>query len=255
MQCYIVWHTSAICFTIHPLTWLRLGETIQRRTFDDIEPLEKRAKYDSNEITANGRSSPSRSLTVDAFSLTSSQEQSEEPSLELRHTPEPTTLTTATTATKSYEIEVDNEETQRKEEEQHKKSLFLYVFILRCIAYPFNSKQPTDMARRLCKVTPQQLDVIKDRFSAFLGGNSNIVADEAFFNAVQSYFEVFIRSPRIARMVESGGATAADFRDVFKNNIEKRIKNLPEIDGLSKDRVIGSQWTYRDYLQNPPNPQ
>ena len=35
-------------------------------------------------------------------------------------------------------------------------------------------------------------------------------------------------------MVESGGATAADFRDVFKNNIEKRIKNLPEIDGLSK---------------------
>ena len=157
-----------------------------------------------------------------------------------RQTPEPTTGTTNSLQQKSYEIDVDNEELQRKEEEQHKKSLFLYVFILRCIAYPFNSKQPTDMARRLCKVTPQQLDVIKDRFSAFLGGNSNIVADEAFFNAVQSYFEVFIRSPRIARMVESGGATAADFRDVFKNNIEKRIKNLPEIDGLSKETVLNS---------------
>ena len=82
-------------------------------------------------------------------------------------------------------------------------------------------------------MTPQQLEVIKDRFHSFLGGNSNIVADEAFFNAVQSYYEVFIRSPRIARMVESGGATAADFRDVFKNNIDKRIRNLPEIDGLS----------------------
>lgn len=57
---------------------------------------------------------------------------------------------------------------------------------------------------------------MSDRFHSFLGGNSNIVADEAFFNAVQSYYEVFIRSPRIARMVESGGATAADFRDVFK---------------------------------------
>ena len=45
---------------------------------------------------------------------------------------------------------------------------------------------------------------------------------------------MFIRSPRIGRMVESGGATAADFRDVFKNNIDKRIKNLPEIDGLRK---------------------
>ena len=41
-------------------------------------------------------------------------------------------------------------------------------------------------------------------------------------------------------MVESGGATAADFRDVFKNNIDKRIKNLPEIDGLSKETVLSS---------------
>ena len=51
-------------------------------------------------------------------------------------------------------------------------------------------------------------------------------------------YSVFIRSPRIGRMVESGGATAADFRDVFKNNIDKRIKNLPEIDGLSKETVL-----------------
>lgn len=67
------------------------------------------------------------------------------------------------------------------------------------------------------------------------------VADEAFFNAVQSYYEVFIRSPRIGRMVESGGATAADFRDVFKNNIDKRIKNLPEIDGLRKGFEMSMQ--------------
>ena len=122
----------------------------EARTSHLLNPW-KRTKYDSNEIITNGRgaSSPSRSLTVDAFSLTSSQEQSEEPSLELRQTPEPTT-TTATTATKSYEIEIDNEETQRKEEEQHKKSLFLYVFILRCIAYPFNSKPGIWICCRVC---------------------------------------------------------------------------------------------------------
>ena len=28
--------------------------------------------------------------------------------------------------------------------------------------------------------------------------------------------------------------------DVFKNNIDKRIKNLPEIDGLSKETVLSS---------------
>ena len=38
-------------------------------------------------------------------------------------------------------------------------------------------------------------------------------------------------------MVNSGGCSASDFREVFKNNIEKRVKVLPEIDGLSKETV------------------
>ena len=49
------------------------------------------------------------------------------------------------------------------------------------------------MARRLCKVTPQQLDVIKDRFSAFLGGNSNIVADEVRGTAIKRHLLSFTR--------------------------------------------------------------
>ena len=38
-------------------------------------------------------------------------------------------------------------------------------------------------------------------------------------------------------MVQGGGCSAKDLRDVFKNNIDKRVKNLPEIDGLSKETV------------------
>lgn len=45
----------------------------------------------------------------------------------------------------------DLEKLQREEEEK-KKRLQLYVFVMRCIAYPFNAKQPTDMARRQQKV-------------------------------------------------------------------------------------------------------
>lgn len=47
----------------------------------------------------------------------------------------------------------DLEKLQREEEEK-KKRLQLYVFVMRCIAYPFNAKQPTDMARRQQKVQP-----------------------------------------------------------------------------------------------------
>lgn len=40
------------------------------------------------------------------------------------------------------------------------------------------------------QITKQQLQQTKDRFQAFLNGDTQIVADEAFINAVQSYTEV-----------------------------------------------------------------
>ncbi|XP_063165634.1 calcium-dependent secretion activator 2 isoform X3 [Candoia aspera] len=134
----------------------------------------------------------------------------------------------------------EEQERLQKEEREKRLRLQLYVFIVRCIAYPFNAKQPTDMARRQQKLNKQQLQVVKERFQAFLNGETQIVADEAFCNAVRSYYEVFLKSDRVARMVHSGGCSANDFRDVFKKNIEKRVRSLPEIDGLSKETVLSS---------------
>uniref|UniRef100_A0A4W6DNX9 Ca2+-dependent activator protein for secretion b n=1 Tax=Lates calcarifer TaxID=8187 RepID=A0A4W6DNX9_LATCA len=136
--------------------------------------------------------------------------------------------------------EKEDLEKLQREEEERKKKLQLYVFVMRCIAYPFNAKQPTDMARRQQKITKQQLQQTKDRFQAFLNGDTQIVADEAFINAVQSYHEVFLKSDRVAKMVQSGGFSANDFREVFKRHIEKRVRSLPEIDGLSKETVLSS---------------
>ncbi|KAL4655944.1 calcium-dependent secretion activator 1 isoform X6 [Arapaima gigas] len=136
----------------------------------------------------------------------------------------------------------EKEEAERlhREEEERKKRLQLYVFVMRCIAYPFNAKQPTDMARRQQKISKQQLQTVKERFQAFLNGETQIVADEAFINAVQSYYEVFLKSDRVSRMVQSGGCSANDSREVFKKHIEKRVRSLPEIDGLSKETVLSS---------------
>ena len=53
---------------------------------------------------------------------------------------------------------------QEREEEERKRKIQLYVFISRCIAYPFNAKQPTDMTRRQTKITKQQLETIQGRF-------------------------------------------------------------------------------------------
>ncbi|XP_037836851.1 calcium-dependent secretion activator 2 [Kryptolebias marmoratus] len=136
----------------------------------------------------------------------------------------------------------------QKEEEERKMNLQIYVFVLRCIAYPFNAKQPTDMARRQQKVNKQQLQTVKERFLAFLNGETQIVADEAFCNAVRSYYEGFLKSERASRMVQSGGCSANDFREVFKKNIERRVRSLPEIDGLSKETVLSSWITKYDAI-------
>uniref|UniRef100_A0A8D3BWT7 Ca2+-dependent activator protein for secretion a n=1 Tax=Scophthalmus maximus TaxID=52904 RepID=A0A8D3BWT7_SCOMX len=128
----------------------------------------------------------------------------------------------------------------QREEEERKRRLQLYVFVMRCIAYPFNAKQPTDMARRQQKISKQHLQTVKERFQAFLNGETQIVADEAFINAVQSYYDVFLKSDRVSRMVQSGGCSASDSREVFKKHIEKRVRSLPEIDGLSKETVLSS---------------
>ncbi|XP_011915122.1 PREDICTED: LOW QUALITY PROTEIN: calcium-dependent secretion activator 1 [Cercocebus atys] len=132
------------------------------------------------------------------------------------------------------------ERLQKEEEERENERAACHVFVMRCIAYPFNAKQPTDMARRQQKISKQQLQTVKDRFQAFLNGETQIMADEAFMNAVQSYYEVFLKSDRVARMVQSGGCSANDSREVFKKHIEKRVRSLPEIDGLSKETVLSS---------------
>nr|XP_034836731.1 calcium-dependent secretion activator isoform X2 [Maniola hyperantus] len=94
------------------------------------------------------------------------------------------------------------------------------------------------MTRRHTKLTPHQLETIQARFQAFLKGETQILADEAFQNAVQSYYDVFLKSERVEQMVKSGACSHHDFREVFRNNIEKRVRSLPEIDGLSKETVL-----------------
>ncbi|KAJ8409301.1 hypothetical protein AAFF_G00234990 [Aldrovandia affinis] len=201
---------------------------------------------------AGARLSPSRTSDSSGGLQPSSRSSSARPS-----SPSPSVVS---------EKEKEEVEKMHREEEERKKKLQLYVFVMRCIAYPFNAKQPTDMARRQQKVrcyprqcrcllpercpvvsdrpylpiSKQQLQTVKDRFQAFLNGETQIVADEAFINAVQSYYEVFLKSDRVSRMVQSGGCSASDSREVFKKHIEKRVRSLPEIDGLSKETVLSS---------------
>ncbi|VDK23079.1 unnamed protein product [Taenia asiatica] len=136
-----------------------------------------------------------------------------------------------------------NQEVSEKEKEEldRETRLEIYVYVVRCIAYPFYSKIPTDPVKRYLKVTKTQLTALKGRFQAYLNGELDIVGDEAFTNAVQSYYDIFLCSDRILTMVKGGGCSMHDFREVFRINIECRIQCLPDIEGLDKSN-ISSAW-------------
>ncbi|KAL1493003.1 hypothetical protein ABEB36_011149 [Hypothenemus hampei] len=141
----------------------------------------------------------------------------------------------------SEKTEVDIQEKQEREEEERKKRLQLYVFVSRCIAHPFNSQQAKEpTSKRPHKITRHQLDAIVNRFQSFLKGETQIMADEAFQNAVQNYYDVFLKSERVTKMIQLGAWTLHDFREVFRCNIDKRVRSLPEMEGLSKETVFTS---------------
>lgn len=125
-------------------------------------------------------------------------------------------------------------------EEKRKELLQMYVFVLRCIAYPFNATHPSDIPRRYIKVTRTNLETIRQRFISFLNGDTQIVADEAFILSVESYCDVFLSSDRITNLVKSGGCSSHDLRELFRNSIEKRVRRLPDVEGISRETVISS---------------
>ena len=55
------------------------------------------------------------------------------------------------------------QEKHAREEEERKRRIQLYVYVLRCIAYNFNAKQPNDMQKRHLKVTKEGHERMKAR--------------------------------------------------------------------------------------------
>ena len=78
---------------------------------------------------------------------------------------------------------------------------------LKCFQWTFDQKNESNLIIYCCfilylgksslhpnlplpQISKQHLQTVKERFQAFLSGDTQIVADEAFINAVQSYYDV-----------------------------------------------------------------
>nr|CDS27885.1 calcium dependent secretion activator 1 [Hymenolepis microstoma] len=159
---------------------------------------------------------------------------------ERRGTEESNRSRSETTGTSNASLSTGPSTSADAAEDLHKLRLQLYVFVLRCIAYPFTVPLPQDPVRRYLKVTREYLTVLRERFAAFLNKELQIVCDEAFFNAVLHFDEIYLRNESVERAVIAGGFSMNDIREVFVRSIEQRLERFEEIDGLPKQTVIGS---------------
>ena len=66
-------------------------------------------------------------------------------------------------------------EKQKKNEEDRKQRIQLYVFVLRCISYPFNAKQPNDMTKRHNKLSKEGLERLRAKVE--VGSYYNVCCD------------------------------------------------------------------------------
>ncbi|BHF73304.1 secretion activator [Sparganum proliferum] len=143
-----------------------------------------------------------------------------------KNSPRATRRLTEVKRTPSEEEAARQKEQQEKEEADRVQRLEIYVFVVRCIAYPFYSKPPPEPTRRYTKISKSQLAALKSRFQSFLSGELDII---------------FLCSDRLSTMVKGGGCSMHDFREVFRRNIECRVQCLPDIEGLDKSNII-SAW-------------
>lgn len=153
----------------------------------------------------------------------------------------------------------DTEVDVEKEEAERKTRLQLYVFVIRCISYSFNAKQPTDIIKRPFKVTKSQFTALVNRLeSACSKTSANVQAgntgcssssssttatataaaassstntsqlDNIFSSIISEYLDVYLSDERIAYLINSGSCSNNDFREIFRALARRRIKSLPD---------------------------
>lgn len=221
--------------TLTSTTLTRTSPNSSTTNNSSIEPV-KLSTSDQQLLSISGRTS------VGSNSTTTNRPVSPSPSL----LSDPNSKLTVNTDT---EIDLEKEETERK------TRLQLYVFVIRCISYSFNAKQPNDITKRPFKVTKSQFDAMLHRLesacskaaaAAVASASSNSATgtsstattsasstaagqlDDIFLSILSEYLEIYLSDERIAYLIHSGSCSNNDFREIFRGLIRRRIKSLPD---------------------------
>jgi len=128
-----------------------------------------------------------------------------------------------------------------REESERKTRLQLYVFVIRCISYPFNAKQPNDISRRNLRISRSQLEQIQSRVSSYVKDEApKPGVEDHFHSTVQLFYDFVLSTDRLLLLVKGGGCSLHDLKEIFRLETKKKVKTLPEPDGNTREGLINS---------------
>lgn len=128
-----------------------------------------------------------------------------------------------------------------REESERKTRLQLYVFVIRCISYPFNAKQPNDISRRNLRLQRQQLEQIQSRVHSYLKDEApKTGVEDHFYTTVEMFYATVLTTDRLLLLVKGGGCSLHDLKEIFRLEAKKRVKSLPDPEGSTKEGLINS---------------
>lgn len=167
------------------------------------------------------------------------------------------------------QAQVDEEQQQ---EENRKLRLQLYVFVLRCISYPFNAKQTNSIGlhhkNQQLKLRKPQLEQITQMHTRYirtpgsfaptkcphqnlkLAGQQLKQLDELYERAHLTFNRKFLQNERMRLLVESECFSQQDLRELFRQSIERTLKESQLFKSAKQQQ---HQQQYLNYNNNNNN--
>ena len=120
-----------------------------------------------------------------------------------------------------------------KQSVEHVNKLQLYVFVCRCVAYPYNSKQDTDIPCHDAKLNCNDLSDVLHNIDTYLKTGGDSVVGQEYFDAVQCYRDECLSGPKIGKLAVSGGLSFDGLVNIFKSCMQQFLIEEDE----SKEQV------------------
>lgn len=66
------------------------------------------------------------------------------------------------------------------------------------------------------------------------------MSEDHFYSTVQIFYDAVLSTDRLLMLVKGGGCSIHDLKEIFRLEVKKKVKSLPDPEGVTKEGLINS---------------